>query len=99
MPRYSSDEMKEMRRLGKSQTDLARAKAMTDEEISAAIATDPELAGLPDDWHETARLVVSKQPVSIRLDTDLVEYFRGTGRGWQTRINNVLRAYKEAMGQ
>lgn len=88
-----------MRLSGESQTDLARAKAMTDEEIDAAIASDPELAGLPEDWYETARLVVPKQPVSIRLDTDLVEYFRGTGRGWQTRINNVLRAYKEAVGQ
>jgi uncharacterized protein (DUF4415 family) len=38
-----------------------------------------------------------KVPVSIRLDADLVEFFRDQGRGWQTRINAVLRAYADAV--
>jgi uncharacterized protein (DUF4415 family) len=33
----------------------------------------------------------SKQLVSLRLDPDLVEWFRNTGSGWQTRINDELR--------
>lgn len=33
-----------------------------------------------------------KVPVSIRLDKDVVDHFRATGEGWQTRINNILRA-------
>ena len=37
-----------------------------------------------------------KVPVSIRLDADLIEHFRSSGRGWQTRINAILRAYTEA---
>ena len=32
-----------------------------------------------------------KVPVSLRLDPDVVEHFRATGRGWQTRINETLR--------
>ena len=32
-----------------------------------------------------------KVPVSLRLDPDVVEHFRATGRGWQTRINDTLR--------
>ncbi|WP_227698505.1 BrnA antitoxin family protein [Sphingomonas hengshuiensis] len=32
-----------------------------------------------------------KQPVTIRLDRDLVEWFKQSGDGWQTRINNALR--------
>ncbi len=35
-----------------------------------------------------------KVAVSIRLDRDLVEYFKATGAGWQTRINDALRAVK-----
>jgi uncharacterized protein (DUF4415 family) len=35
-----------------------------------------------------------KVAVSIRLDRDVVERFRATGKGWQTRINEVLKAAK-----
>ena len=37
-----------------------------------------------------------KRPVTIRLDADVVEWFQRFGRGYQTRINSVLRAYMEA---
>lgn len=32
-----------------------------------------------------------KALISIRLDSDIVEYLRSSGDGWQTRINNTLR--------
>jgi uncharacterized protein (DUF4415 family) len=35
----------------------------------------------------------TKTPVNIRLDADVVEAFKATGRGWQTRINSVLREW------
>lgn len=35
-----------------------------------------------------------KVPVSIRLDKDVVDHFRATGEGWQTRINSILRDAK-----
>jgi uncharacterized protein (DUF4415 family) len=34
---------------------------------------------------------VTKEAVNIRLDADVVAYFRATGRGWQSRINDALR--------
>lgn len=34
-----------------------------------------------------------KQAVSIRLSSDVLEYFRGSGKGWQTRLDEVLRKY------
>ena len=34
-----------------------------------------------------------KKPVSIRLSSDVLEYFRATGKGWQTRLNEVLQEY------
>lgn len=33
----------------------------------------------------------TKQIVTIRLDRDVVDHFRGTGRGWQSRVNDALR--------
>ena len=33
----------------------------------------------------------TKAKVTVRLDADIVAYFRGTGRGWQTRLNETLR--------
>ncbi len=37
-----------------------------------------------------------KQAVSIRLSADVMNYFRATGKGWQTRVDQVLREYMEA---
>lgn len=39
------------------------------------------------------RLAAAKRPVSLRLDSDIVERFRATGPGWQTRINEILREH------
>jgi uncharacterized protein (DUF4415 family) len=38
----------------------------------------------------------SKKPISIRLDTDVLEFFQSSGKNYQTRINSVLRAYVNA---
>jgi hypothetical protein len=54
-----------------------------------------ELADLPEDFWDEAELVVpvAKRPISLRLDEDVLEWFRGLGPRYQTRINAVLRAY------
>jgi uncharacterized protein (DUF4415 family) len=42
------------------------------------------------------RVVPPKQSVSLRLDADVLDWFKASGAGYQTRINAVLRAFKEA---
>ena len=37
-----------------------------------------------------------KKPITLRLDADVLDWFKSTGRGYQTRMNNVLRAYVES---
>lgn len=37
-----------------------------------------------------------KQQITLRLDTDVLDWFKGLGKGYQTRINELLRAYMEA---
>ncbi|WP_284177904.1 BrnA antitoxin family protein [Rhabdaerophilum sp. SD176] len=78
-----------------SQTDWARLDALTDSDIASAVADDPDWAGLHDvDWSAVAiRPHRPKQPISIRLDPDVLEFFKAQGPGYQGRINTVLRHY------
>ncbi len=97
--RYSADELRDMGARGEDRTDLARLKAMSEAELEKSIADDPDWRDVPRDWYRGAEAVMPrpKVPVSIRLDADLVDFFRGQGRGWQTRMNAVLRAYADAV--
>jgi uncharacterized protein (DUF4415 family) len=87
--------------LGPDKTDWDRVSKLTDEEIRAAIASDPDAAPeLDEEWFRNAEFVqpMSKIPTSLRVDADVLEWFRGQGRGWQTQINGILRAYAKAHG-
>jgi uncharacterized protein (DUF4415 family) len=83
----------------KSQTDWDRVRALTDEDIARAVAEDPDAAPFwtEQDW-KNARVVwpQGKAPVTLRLDKDIIAWFKHQGRGYQTRINAVLRAFVEA---
>ena len=53
----------------------------------------------PDDFDWSNAMIVEPQPkvaVSIRLDGDVIDFFKKGGKGYQTRINAVLRAYMQA---
>jgi uncharacterized protein (DUF4415 family) len=96
--RYSAEALSAMVARGEDRTDFARIDALTEADLERAIAADPDWRDVPRDWHRDAEAVMprAKVPVSIRLDADLVAYFRGQGRGWQTRVNAILRAYANA---
>jgi uncharacterized protein (DUF4415 family) len=81
-------------------TDWKRVDALTDEEIDAAIASDPDAAPIADEeWFRSAVVgIPAKIATSIRIDDDVIEWFRSQGKGWQTRMNAVLRAYAKAHG-
>jgi uncharacterized protein (DUF4415 family) len=86
----------EARRLP-DRTDYARLDAMTDEDIAKAVAEDPDACPLDIDWSK-ARVVFppGKENVTLRVDRDVLAWFRFTGKGFHTRMNAVLRAYMEA---
>ena len=88
--------VEESRKL-KGKTDFAQLDALGDEDIARAVATDPDAAPLDTDWTR-ARLVLppGKELVTLRLDRDVLDWVRKAGKGYQTRINAVLRAYKDA---
>ena len=79
-----------------SRTDWKRLESISDEEIEAAVESDPDAKLLDADWFEKAQVVnpsAEKKRITIRLDEDIIEYFKQQGSGYQTRINDVLRAF------
>ena len=79
-----------------SKTDWERVRELTDEDIHEAVEGDPDTYLLDDDWFATAKFVMpssEKERITIRLDADILEFFRSEGSGYQSRINKVLREY------
>jgi len=71
---------------------------MTDEDIRKAIAEDPDAAPELDEefWKKAIFVRVTKKlPMTVRLDSDVLTWFRAQGKGYQTRINAVLRSYMQ----
>lgn len=74
----------------------AASDRLTDAEIAEAAGQDADSAPLLDDafWANAELLMpVPKQAISIRLDEDVLAWFKATGPGYQSRMNAVLRAY------
>lgn len=70
---------------------------MTEEEIMRT--SPPELADLPDDFWDSAVMVYPqpKQPISLRVDEDVLDWFKKRGPRYQSRMNAVLRSYMDGM--
>jgi uncharacterized protein (DUF4415 family) len=80
-----------------SKTDWKRLDSMRDEDIdySDIPKTTPEQFATAivrhglEDWEP-------KEQITLRLDADVLKWFRAQGKGYQTQINRLLRAYMEA---
>ena len=92
--------MKE-KRTGRSsvtaRTDWKRVRSLSDPQIRRALESDPEARPADAAFWKKARVVIpkTKQTITIRLDGDLLDWLRKQ-KGYQTRINAVLRTYMEA---
>lgn len=81
----------------RGKTDWAAVDALSDEQIAEAVRRDPDAVPLDFDWSEAVIVEPSrKQPISIRLDEDVLDFFKEQGAGYQKRINAVLRSYMNA---
>lgn len=75
-----------------SKTDFKRLSKLKDEDIDTG-----DIPELGDDFFKNAELhVPAKQAVTIRLDADVLEWFKSQGASYQTRINQLLRQYMQA---
>ncbi len=92
--RYTADEVRTKVTMGESRTDWQRVDTTTaadidrqaqEDEVSDEWSADAVIAGIPP----------QKTPVNIRLDQDIIDFFKDFGPGYQTRINSVLRSFVE----
>lgn len=76
-----------------SKTDWAHIDAMKDEDIDYS-----DIPPLTEEFFKKAviRWPTTKERITIALDKDILSYLRALGKGYQTRINAILRAWLEA---
>lgn len=77
----------------KSATDWDRLAQMNDGDIDCT-----DIPALDEEFFKNAtiRMPQRKQAVSLRLDPEVIMWFKDQGKGYQTRMNAVLKAYVEA---
>jgi uncharacterized protein (DUF4415 family) len=78
-------------------TEWERVRSLKDKAIRSALETDPEVRPTDVNFWRKAKVVLPrpKETVTLRLDADLLAWLRRQ-KGYQTRINAVLRTYMEA---
>jgi uncharacterized protein (DUF4415 family) len=77
----------------RDRTDLARLKALTVADIETMSKSDPDHPALDNSFWKSVTKSPGKEAISIKLDRDILKFFRKQGRGYQTRINAVLRRF------
>jgi uncharacterized protein (DUF4415 family) len=81
----------------KSRTDWARLDALRDDDID--LSDTPEIS--PEMFAKAVvrrglKPVSTKAQITLRIDRDVLDWYKKQGRGYQTRINALLRAYMQA---
>jgi uncharacterized protein (DUF4415 family) len=73
-------------------------REMTDAEVECRAAADPDAGVIPPGFWENAKMLLpeTKQQITLRLDPEVIHFFKRTGKGYQSRMGAVLRSYVEA---
>jgi uncharacterized protein (DUF4415 family) len=86
---YTEAELKAMRSRGETKSDWAKAAT-----VPLPEGSDPDDAMGETDWVTTELpMPRRKTHASLRLDADMLDWFKAQGRGYQTKINAILRSY------
>ena len=83
----------------RGRTEHAYQAGLTDDDVRASIANDPDWAGDEEiDWSNAVWVIPEpKKPISIRIEPDILSFFKEQGPGYQKRIQAVLRTYVDQM--
>ena len=76
-----------------SKSDLKRLDAMTDKDIDYS-----DIPETDEEFWKDAKVVLpkNKRQITLRIDDDIIEWFQKKGKGYQTKINAILRSYVDA---
>jgi uncharacterized protein (DUF4415 family) len=92
---YSAAELKANH--GRSRTALKKVDAMTDAELERVIAEDEDERDLRPDWTRAKLVFVEpKQSIHLRLEQEIIDFFKAQGKGHISRMQAVLKAYANA---
>jgi uncharacterized protein (DUF4415 family) len=94
--RASAEQIEAMRARGESQSDWQAAEAMARADIERL--ADEDDGEPPQGWESTVDIGLPerRQAIHIRIDPEVLRWFKAHGPGYQTRINAVLRAFVQA---
>ena len=97
---YTAKQVKAKIGRGEDRTDWTKAHALTGKKLEASIRADADDVHERIDWTKAVQgLPVPKDHINIRIDRDVLAWFKTNGRGYQTLMNNVLRAFVQTRGQ
>lgn len=73
-------------------------REMSDAEVERRAAADPDAGVIPPGFWDNAKVLLpeTKQQITLRLDPEVIRWFRRSGKGYQSRMGAVLRSYVEA---
>lgn len=101
--RKTSKEIESMRSRGEILTDSERVSHLSEESVERMAMDDPEnFLKTDEDWAQAIihrpgirgpQKAPTKKSIAIRLSQDVVENFKSTGAGWQSRIDDALRMF------
>jgi len=71
---------------------------MSDEEVERRAAADPDAGIIPSGFWDNAKVILpeTRQQITLRLDPEVIRWFRRSGKGYQSRMGAVLKSYVEA---
>jgi len=101
--RKTTEEIKSMRSRGEIKTDAERVRKLSEESIERMAMEDPDnFLKTDEDWSKAIvhrpgirgpQKAPTKKSIAIRLSQDVLENFKATGTGWQSRIDDALRTF------
>ena len=98
--RYTAKQIKAKITRGEDRTNWRNANAVTGKKLEVSIRADvDEVQGEPDWTQAVMGIPAPKDHINIRIDHDVLAWFRASGRGYQTLMNNVLRAFVQSRQQ
>jgi uncharacterized protein (DUF4415 family) len=98
--RYTARQIKAKIARGEDRTNWVKVNATAGARLEASIRADvDDVHGEPDWTLSVIGVPAPKDHINIRIDHDVLEWFKKNGRGYQTLMNNVLRAFVQARRQ
>ena len=95
--RYTDKQIKAKIARGEDRTNWHKANAITGNRLEESIKADVDDIREEPEWAQAVMgLPAPKDHINIRIDHDVLEWFKANGRGYQTLMNNVLRAFVKA---